>query len=64
MIQPTTAMLLAAVLLSEAPSAVQMLGVAVVLGGIAVATLGPRPEPAAAMAIGSPSWLRRRNSAR
>jgi drug/metabolite transporter (DMT)-like permease len=35
--------ILGAVLLSEAPSAVQLVGVAVVLGGVAVATVKPRP---------------------
>jgi drug/metabolite transporter (DMT)-like permease len=43
MLQPAAAVILAAVLLSEAPSAVQLAGVAVVLCGVAVATLGPRP---------------------
>jgi drug/metabolite transporter (DMT)-like permease len=43
MLQPAAAVVLGAVLLSEAPSAVQVAGVAVVLGGVAVATLGPRP---------------------
>jgi drug/metabolite transporter (DMT)-like permease len=43
MIQPATAMVLGAVLLSESPSAVQVAGVLVVLGGIVVATAGPRP---------------------
>jgi drug/metabolite transporter (DMT)-like permease len=33
---------LGAVLLSEAPSAVQLLGVVVVLGGVGVATVKPR----------------------
>jgi drug/metabolite transporter (DMT)-like permease len=54
MIQPTASMLLGAVLLSEEPSAVQLAGVAVVLGGILVATAGPQraapPEAAAAPA--------------
>jgi drug/metabolite transporter (DMT)-like permease len=48
MIQPATAMVLGAVLLSESPSAVQVAGVLVVLAGIVVATLGPRPLPAPA----------------
>jgi drug/metabolite transporter (DMT)-like permease len=43
MLQPAAAVILATVLLSEAPSVVQVAGVAVVLGGVAVATLGPRP---------------------
>jgi drug/metabolite transporter (DMT)-like permease len=47
MLQPVGAVALAALLLSEAPSAVQLLGVAVVIGGVAVATIKPR-APAAA----------------
>ena len=43
MLQPVGAVFLGAVLLSEAPSEVQLAGVAVVLGGVAVATLRPRP---------------------
>ena len=43
MLQPVGAVSLGAVLLSEAPSEVQLAGVAVVLGGVAVATLRPRP---------------------
>jgi drug/metabolite transporter (DMT)-like permease len=35
--------ILGALLLSEAPSTVQLAGVAVVLGGVVVATLKPRP---------------------
>jgi drug/metabolite transporter (DMT)-like permease len=42
MLQPAGAVALAAVLLSESPSAVQLTGVAVVLGGVAVATVRPR----------------------
>jgi drug/metabolite transporter (DMT)-like permease len=42
MLQPVSAVFLAAVLLSEAPSPVQLLGVAVVIAGVAVATLKPR----------------------
>ena len=42
MLQPVGAVALAAVLLSEAPSPVQLLGVAVVVGGVAVATIKPR----------------------
>jgi drug/metabolite transporter (DMT)-like permease len=46
MLQPVSAVFLAALLLSEAPSAIQLAGVAVVLGGVLVATLGPRtPRP-------------------
>jgi drug/metabolite transporter (DMT)-like permease len=49
MLQPMTTVLLGAVLLSEKPSAVQLSGVAVVLAGVAFATVGARPrelEPA------------------
>jgi drug/metabolite transporter (DMT)-like permease len=42
MLQPVSTVFLAAVLLSEAPSAVQLVGVAVVIAGVAVATLKPR----------------------
>ena len=42
MLQPMATVLLGAVLLSEAPSAVQLSGVAVVLAGVAFATIGPR----------------------
>ncbi|MBA3263024.1 MAG: DMT family transporter [Thermoleophilaceae bacterium] len=49
MLQPMCAVLLGAVLLSEAPSAVQLSGVAIVLAGVAFATLGARPrEPSPA----------------
>ena len=43
MLQPAGAVFLGAVLLSEAPSPVQLTGVAVVLGGVAVATLRRLP---------------------
>jgi drug/metabolite transporter (DMT)-like permease len=43
MLQPVGAVILGTVLLSEAPSAVQLAGVAVVLGGVAAATVKPRP---------------------
>ena len=47
MLQPVTTVFLGALLLSEAPSAVQLLGVAIVIVGVAVATLKPRErEPA------------------
>ena len=46
MLQPVGAVILGAVLLSEAPSAVQLRGVAVVVAGVAVATIKPR-TPAA-----------------
>jgi drug/metabolite transporter (DMT)-like permease len=42
MLQPVSTVLLAAILLSEAPSTVQLAGVAVVLGGVAFATIKPR----------------------
>jgi len=46
-IQPVGSVLLGVVLLAEAPSSFQVAGVAVVLGGILVATLGPqRPRTA------------------
>jgi drug/metabolite transporter (DMT)-like permease len=49
MLQPMATVVLGALLLSEAPSAVQLSGVAIVLAGVALATLGTRrrqPEPA------------------
>jgi drug/metabolite transporter (DMT)-like permease len=46
MLQPAGAVFLGAVLLSEAPSAVQLAGVAVVLAGVAAATLRRRPARA------------------
>jgi drug/metabolite transporter (DMT)-like permease len=46
MLQPAGAVFLGAVLLSEAPSAVQLAGVAVVVGGVAVATLRRLPARA------------------
>jgi drug/metabolite transporter (DMT)-like permease len=42
MLQPVSTVFLAAILLSEAPSTVQLAGVAVVLGGVAFATIKPR----------------------
>ena len=42
MLQPVTTVFLGAVLLSEAPSVVQLLGVAIVIVGVASATLKPR----------------------
>ncbi|HZN89515.1 MAG TPA: DMT family transporter [Thermoleophilaceae bacterium] len=42
MLQPVCTVFLAAILLSEAPSALQLAGVAVVLGGVAFATIKPR----------------------
>jgi drug/metabolite transporter (DMT)-like permease len=46
-LQPVASVFLGVVLLSEAPSALQLAGVAVVVGGIVLATAGPRPVPAA-----------------
>ena len=49
MLQPVTTVFLGALILSEAPSAVQLLGVAIVILGVAFATLKPRArEPAPA----------------
>jgi drug/metabolite transporter (DMT)-like permease len=42
MLQPVCTVFLGAVLLSEAPSAVQLAGVAIVIAGVAVATIRPR----------------------
>lgn len=42
MLQPVSTVFLGAVLLSESPSAVQLLGVAVVIAGVAFATVKPR----------------------
>ena len=42
MLQPVSTVFLGAVLLFEAPSAVQLVGVAIVIAGVAVATLKPR----------------------
>ena len=48
MLQPVSTVLLGALLLSEAPSALQLTGVAIVLAGVAVATVKPRTPAAAA----------------
>ena len=42
MLQPVSTVFLWAILLSEAPSAVQLTGVAIVIAGVAVATVRPR----------------------
>jgi drug/metabolite transporter (DMT)-like permease len=42
MLQPVSTVFLGAVLLSESPSAVQLAGVAIVIAGVAVATVKPR----------------------
>ena len=47
MLQPVSTVFLGAVLLSEAPSAVQLAGVAIVIAGVAVATVRPRERAAA-----------------
>jgi drug/metabolite transporter (DMT)-like permease len=47
MLQPVSTVFLGAVLLSEAPSAVQLAGVAIVIAGVAVATVRPREREAA-----------------
>jgi drug/metabolite transporter (DMT)-like permease len=44
MLQPVCTVMLGAVLLDEAPSAVQLSGVAIVLGAVGFATLGSRPR--------------------
>jgi drug/metabolite transporter (DMT)-like permease len=44
MLQPVCTVMLGAVLLDEAPSAVQLSGVAIVLGAVGFATLGARPR--------------------
>jgi drug/metabolite transporter (DMT)-like permease len=49
MLQPVSTVFLGALLLSEAPSAVQLVGVAIVIAGVAVATVKP-PERAPAPA--------------
>jgi drug/metabolite transporter (DMT)-like permease len=49
MLQPVCTVFLGAVLLSESPSAVQLLGVAVVIAGVAVATVRPRERAPAAV---------------
>jgi drug/metabolite transporter (DMT)-like permease len=46
-IQPVGSVLLGVILLSEAPSALQLAGVAVILSGVVIATARPRPAPAA-----------------
>ena len=49
MLQPVCTVFLGAVLLSESPSPVQLLGVAVVIAGVAVATVRPRERATAAV---------------
>jgi drug/metabolite transporter (DMT)-like permease len=43
-LQPVCSVVLAMILLDEEPSALQLLGIAVVIGGIVLATVGGRPE--------------------
>jgi len=45
-LQPVCSVMLGALLLSEDPAIVQLAGVAIVLGGVVVATLGPTRSPA------------------
>jgi drug/metabolite transporter (DMT)-like permease len=47
MLQPVSTVFLGAVLLSEAPSAVQLIGVTIVITGVAVATVRPRERATA-----------------
>jgi drug/metabolite transporter (DMT)-like permease len=47
MLQPVSTVFLGALLLSEAPSAVQLVGVAIVITGVAVATMRPRERATA-----------------
>jgi drug/metabolite transporter (DMT)-like permease len=49
MLQPVSTVFLGAILLSESPSPVQLLGVAVVIAGVAVATVRPRERAPAAV---------------
>ena len=44
-VQPVLSVVFAALLLDESPSAVQSIGIAVVISGILLATLGRRPRP-------------------
>ncbi len=48
MLQPVSTIFLGALLLSEAPSAVQLTGVAIVIAGVVVGTIRPRARVAAA----------------
>ena len=48
MLQPVSTVFLAALLLSEAPSSVQLAGLAIVIAGVVVGTIGPRAEVAPA----------------
>jgi drug/metabolite transporter (DMT)-like permease len=47
MLQPVSTVFLGAVLLGEAPSAVQLVGVVIVVAGVAVATVRPRERATA-----------------
>jgi drug/metabolite transporter (DMT)-like permease len=49
MLQPVCTVFLGAIIFSEAPSSVQLLGVAIVIAGVAVATMRPRERTTAAV---------------
>jgi drug/metabolite transporter (DMT)-like permease len=49
MLQPVCTVFLGAIIFSEAPSSVQLLGVAIVIAGVAVATVRPRERATAAV---------------
>ena len=53
--QPVMTVGLSIVLLGEAPSAAQLIGVGLVIGGIAIATLGGRASVASRQASASPA---------
>jgi drug/metabolite transporter (DMT)-like permease len=54
LVQPVASVGLSAAVLDERPSPVQLLGCAIVLGGVIAATAGRRKKPAAAPAVGPP----------
>jgi drug/metabolite transporter (DMT)-like permease len=49
MLQPVCTVFLGAIIFSEAPSSVQLLGVAIVIAGVAVATVRPRDRATASV---------------
>jgi drug/metabolite transporter (DMT)-like permease len=51
LIQPVASVALAALILSETPSALQIMGVVVILAGVVYATSGPRTAPAPLTAV-------------
>jgi drug/metabolite transporter (DMT)-like permease len=54
-LQPALSVILGVVLLDESPSSVQLAGVAVILGGVALATAGgSRASPARAQEAAAP----------